>query len=75
MSITKGMASSFTPRYYFYGMPIGCSLLGLTADAHCCCCCLLLVLTAAAAAAAAAAAESAAVVLTDVVILADVVAV
>jgi hypothetical protein len=74
MSITKGMASSFTPRYYFYGMPIGCSLLGLTADAHCCCCCcLLLVLTAAAAAAAAA--VSAAVVLTDVMVLADVVAV
>ena len=71
MSITKGMASSFTPRYYFYGMPIGCSLLGLTADAHCCCC-LLLVLTAAAAAAAA---VSAAVVLTDVMVLADVVAV
>ena len=71
MSITKGMASSFTPRYYFYGMPIGCSLLGLTADAHCCCCCLLLVLTAAAAAAA----VSAAVVLTDVMVLADVVAV
>ena len=69
MSITKGMASSFTPRYYFYGMPIGCSLLGLTADAHCCCCCLLLVLTAAAAA------VSAAVVLTDVMVLADVVAV
>ena len=67
MSITKGMASSFTPRYYFYGMPIGCSLLGLTADAHCCCCCLLLVLTAAAAAA-----VSAAVVLTDVMVLADV---
>ena len=66
MSITKGMASSFTPRYYFYGMPIGCSLLGLTADAHCCCCCLLLVLTAAAAA------VSAAVVLTDVMVLADV---
>ena len=71
MSITKGMASSFTPRYYFYGMPIGCSLLGLTADAHCCCCCLLLVLTAAATAAA----VSAAVVLTDVMVLADVVAV
>ena len=70
MSITKGMASSFTPRYYFNGMPIGCSLLGLTADAHCCCCCLLLVLTAAAAAA-----VSAAVVLTDVMVLADVVAV